>query len=422
MKDQKIYQKDWFVLIVIYVIALLFRIIGVYVLSWNRGPHFENYAIAQYIVEGKGYWWDWSGWVPPQPTALLPPIYTYFLVIFMKLFTNPCKIIYISQAFLNALGIIPSFYLGRQLNNRKTGIIAALLYAVFPEVAITSAKLISEPLFVPCVILSFYLFLKFKHKLIESDSYRDFIWLGIFMGFTTLIKTTGSLIILAFFISLFIIKNKKKTVYMAVLLLGLGFFLSTLPWNIRNLVVMNKPMMFTSNFGYNLWRGNHPWGSGTEYINPEKVSESELPPEYTRYLEINRPQKEVELNKFFLNEATKFIKQDPARYIKLTLKRMIYFLTIDTTHPLTRNVFYVGGYIFVVVFGIWGGLLLKREKYLDKIFIVTPIIFFCFYTPIINVPRFRLVPILILLVLSSISISKILSKNKFINKFLISDQ
>lgn len=418
MKKRRFYHKDWFILTIIYLIAVLFRIVSVYILSWNRGPHFENYQIAQYIIEGKGYWWDWNGWIPPQPTALLPPIYTYFLVIFMKLFNDPFRIIYIAQSFLNALIIVPAFFLGRHLVDRKTGIIAAGLFAVFPEVAVTSTKLISEPLFIPWVILSFYLFLTFKSRLITEGSYKPFFWLGIIMGITALIKTTGALVIIAFFISLVLIKNKKKYVLRAFLMLGIGFFIGIFPWNLRNLIVMKKPLMLASNFGYNLWRGNHPWGSGTEYLEPGKLSESELPPEYLDYLDKNRPKIEVDMDKFFFNEAIKFIKQDPGRYALLTLKRMLYFVTIDPTHHLTRNVFYIGGYIFILFFGIWGAILQKRKGRLDNIFIIMPILVFCFYVPIVNVPRFRLIAILILVLFSSVPIANLLSKNRYFSRMI----
>ncbi|MCD6163228.1 MAG: glycosyltransferase family 39 protein [candidate division Zixibacteria bacterium] len=341
MNNSKVYQKDWFILIAIYILALITRIVGVYVFSWNRGPHFENYQIAQYIVDGKGYWWDWNHTIPPQPTALLPPIYTYFLVFFMKIFDNPCRLIYIVQSFLNALIVLPAFYLGKHLGSKKAGIIAACLFAFFPEVAIEPAKLISEPLFTPCIILAFYLFLIYKERLVETGSYRQFIWLGILLGITTLIKTTASLVALACFASLFFAGIKKKKYYLAIAIMFLGFFIATFPWNLRNLIVMEKPMLFTSNFGYNLWRGNHPWGSGTGYLDSNNQSEAKLSPEYLEYLEKNRPQTETELDKFYLNEALRFIKDDPKMYASRTLKRMLFFITIDPTHPLTRNALYI---------------------------------------------------------------------------------
>ncbi|MCP4583964.1 MAG: glycosyltransferase family 39 protein [candidate division Zixibacteria bacterium] len=412
MRILKVRRKDWVVLSVIYIAALIYRIAIVYYFSWDRGPHFENYQIACYILNGQGYWWDWLHTIPPQPTALLPPVYTFFLVIFMYLFNDPFRLIYIAQSFLNALGVIPGFYLGKHLGGRRAGIIAAGSYAFFPEVAITPTKLISEPLFVPLVILGIYLFLKYKSNLGLKSQYWQFFWLGVILGFATLIKTTASLLTLAFFISLLLAKKNRKAHLMALMVCGMGFLLITFPWNLRNLIVMKKPMLFTSNLGYNLWRGNHPWGSGTGRLHSGKESESELPPEYLEYLDKNRPRIEIELDAFYFDEAIKFIKHDPSRYIGLTLKRMLYFMTLDPTHPLTKNVVYLGGYLFVLFFGIWGAMILKIKGRLDSVFLVAPFLAFSFYTPIIILPRYRLTMILVLLILSSLPISGLISKIK----------
>ena len=415
MKDifKRYFQKDWFVLLLVYIAAVIFRSAIVYIFSWNRGPHFENYMIASNIILGKGYWFGWSGDIPKQPTALLPPIYTYFLVVFMKLFENPLRIIYISQSFLNALGIIPAFYFGKHLiKNRTAGIIAACLFAFFPEIAIEPSKLISEPLFIPCVVLVFYLYLKWKAQFGQNRKYLNFFWLGLILGTATLIKTTGSLIILALFLGLAIEKKHRFKYIKAAVIMGFGFFIAISPWLIRNYIVFNKPLMIASNFGYNLWRGNNPFASGTEYQPNGEVSESALSEEYREYLRQNRPQQEIAMDKFYFNEAIKCIKHDPVRYIKLILKRIFYFIAIDLTHPLTKNIYYIGGYVFALFFGIWGYILLYKRKLLDPAFWIMPIIFFCFYVPVVYVPRFRLIPVLILLLFSAIPLNDIWEKLK----------
>ncbi|MCD6163229.1 MAG: hypothetical protein J7K40_12590 [candidate division Zixibacteria bacterium] len=61
-------------------------------------------------------------------------------------------------------------------------------------------------------------------------------------------------------------------------------------------------------------------------------------------------------------------------------------------------------------------ILSKRKGRLDSVFIIIPIAFFCFYTPIVNVPRFRLVAILILLIFSSIPITRLCLMNKYTNR------
>lgn len=52
--------------------ALMIRLIVIYIYAWNIGLHFEFAEIAENIVLGHGYSWNWDGMVPLQPTAAFP--------------------------------------------------------------------------------------------------------------------------------------------------------------------------------------------------------------------------------------------------------------------------------------------------------------------------------------------------------------
>jgi 4-amino-4-deoxy-L-arabinose transferase-like glycosyltransferase len=411
-------QSDRAKLIIVFGFAVLFRVIAIIITAWNRGPHFENYEIACYIIKGMGYSWNWEGMIHPQPTAIFPPLYTYFLAFFMYIFNNPSRWIYFTQAILNSLGVIPSYGLGKYFGDRTTGLVAAVLYAVFPEIVVGPTKMISEPLFIPAVILSLYLFVANKTGILSKNSLKKFFMLGIIVGLTTLIKTTGSFIILACFISLILNKSNRMLFIKAALVISFGFGLAISPWFIRNILVLKQPIILASNFGYNLWRGNHAWASGTGYLDPQHTSEAALSEEYKQYIEKNHPQDEVGLDNFYKQEALKFIKQDPARFIRLTIKRIIIFFTFDPTHPLTRNVAYISGYIFVLIFGIWGAIKAARLHKLDSVFYLLPFFILCFYAPIMMGPRYRTMAILILLMLSALPIAELLRKNKIIRKLI----
>jgi len=147
------------------------------------------------------------------------------------------------------------------------------------------------------------------------------------------------------------------------------------------------------------------------------LSEADLDPEYKNYIELNHPNTEVGIDKFYLDEAMKFIKADPGRYARLTLKRIFYFLVFDPTHPLTTNFVYIGGYIFAVIFGIWGAIILGKTGKFDSIFIFIPIVFLIFYAPVIILPRYRLTVVMMLVSLSGVSLTKLLSKAKFLGKY-----
>jgi len=410
-------NKIWFNLFIIYILAVLVRLLLVYIFSWNRGLHFESVQIAEYILKGYGYWWDWYKMIPAQPTAILTPLYTHFLALFMYLFDEPAKYIYIAQALLNALIIVPGYLLGKNLGGTKNGLILALLVAVYPEIAFMPARMVAETITIVLVFYSVYLYLKYKTLLLTEGKVIGFGALGVILGLTTLAKENTAFVFLACFAGLLFINTKKTSWLKAAFILGLSFTVTLSPWLIRNYMVFDKPV-FRTMYGFNLWRGNHPGASGTGRLSPESISEASLDPEYQKFIDENHPNTELGIDKFYFDEAMRFIREDPMRYAWLTTKRMIYFLVIDPTHPLTRNALYIGGYLFVAIFGVWGGIILKKRKQLDRIYILAPAITMACYVPVIVLPRYRLILIWILLILSSVALANIVARIKLLDRII----
>jgi len=406
---KRLLDKNWQILALIYVIAVIARITIVCLYSWNTGLHFETVQIARYLINGYGYSWDWYKMIPPQPTAILAPLYTYFIALFMMIFDEPARYIYIVQAVLNSLVIIPGYFLGKYYGGTKNGLILAIILGVFPEITYMPVKMVAEVISIVMVFLGIYLYLKYKDDLIANHKTTGFIWLGILLGIATLIKDNSAFIFLACFIGLLFIRINYKIWLKAAFLFGLAFTLTISPWLVRNYIVFDKPV-FRTMYGFNLWRGNHPCATGTGRLANGFGSETCLDQKYLDYIEKNHPSTELGIDKFYKDEAIKFIKADKMRYAELTLKRLFYFIVIDPTHPLTKSFVYISGYIFTMVFGIWGGIILYRRKKLDRIYILLPILFIIAYVPVIIIPRYRLILIWLLLILSSISITGILSR------------
>jgi hypothetical protein len=277
-----------------------------------------------------------------------------------------------------------------------------------------SAKPAAESILFPLLPLIFYLYFVYKDSLIQNNSTIRFLWLGLIIGFATLIKTTAAFIVPPACFSLLLLRPFRFKTILASFLLGLGFILAIAPWSIRNTIVLEKPVILNTMYGYNLWRGNHAGSSGTGRLDPERGSESNLEPAYKNYIEKQHPRNELALDSFYLAEAKKTIREDPGRFVWLTLKRALYFVTFDPTHPLTKNVVYIGGYLFALVFGIWGAIQLKKMGKLDLIFIFTFLIFLAFYSPVIILPRYRLTIVWMLVAFSSVSVTNVLIKLKLI--------
>jgi 4-amino-4-deoxy-L-arabinose transferase-like glycosyltransferase len=407
MKHFKHYLNTGTILGLIFIGGLIFRIGIIYVYAWNTGLHYEFAEIARNIIYGYGYSWGWYGSVPLQPTAAFVPLYTYFLAIFMAVFEEPARFIYFSQAILNALGIYAAYLLVKHLSDKNSGLIAAGLYAFFPEIAYATTKMVPEAIISGPVLLAFYLFLKMKPKLLLSVSTIRFFWLGIFIGLLALMKASLLFLYVAFAISLLVSGFKRMPVLKSILLLSIGVVLAVSPWLIRNTIVMGKPV-FRTTYGFNLWRGNYPGASGTGRLLPGATREVLPDDEYFNYIDQNQSGTEIEIDEFFTKEAIRLIKQNPGGFLKLTAKRIFYFLVFDPSHPLARNIIYLGGYAFAVVFGTWGAVILKRRKRLDISFVLVPLLHLFLYAPVMILPRYRMILVWLLVCLASIPLAGIL--------------
>jgi hypothetical protein len=100
----------------------------------------------------------------------------------------------------------------------------------------------------------------------------------------------------------------------------LAFMLVFAAWPMRNLVVMHVSVPLRSNFGYELWMGNHPGGDG-DFV--ESMNPMTNPNERERFVS------EGEIA--FMREkdayAKTYIRSHPAEFAKLTLHRAGRFWT-----------------------------------------------------------------------------------------------
>lgn len=264
--------------------------------------------------------------------------------------------------------------------------------------------MVSESIVAIPFLLAVYLYLIIKTNLHSPKTACRLFGLGLFTGVMALINASLLLMVFAFWIGILASRVGSKTVIKATLALGFGLIIAISPWLLRNYMVLGKPV-FRTTMGYNLWRGNYPGASGTGRVDPENKDVIVLNKEYHDYLTDNQPAREIDLDSFYTAEACKFIKAEPWRFAKLTLLRAIYFVTIDPTHPLAKNMFYLGGYLFLLIFGVWGTIILWRRKIFDVALILMPLFQLFLYTPVMVLPRYRMVLVWILIVLASIPIA-----------------
>lgn len=137
------------------------------------------------------------------------------------------------------------------------------------------------------------------------------------------------------------------------------------PWLYRNYRVHGEPVFIKSTFGYAFWQGNNPASWGTDKIPKSSVGPLRLahdgtladrhralwearretlyiddvllkPTGYREFAGLSEPARSRRLGK----QAWNFIRREPARYGRLCLRRLRYFLLFDETNPKAADPIY----------------------------------------------------------------------------------
>ncbi len=135
------------------------------------------------------------------------------------------------------------------------------------------------------------------------------------------------------------------------------------PWLVRNWLVHGQFVPVKSTFGYAFWQGNHPrsWGTDKIPLTAPAARSDRLRAGWLHSLEqtlwrqrlidttyiddvVLSAQRRLELarlsepqrSKLLLREAIGYVRQAPARYAGLCLRRLAYFLWYDPTNPKAR--------------------------------------------------------------------------------------
>jgi hypothetical protein len=137
------------------------------------------------------------------------------------------------------------------------------------------------------------------------------------------------------------------------------------PWSARNWIVHGRPVPIKSTFGYAFWQGNNPISWGTDKVPKSSAERLRLehdgtvkgmdralwearhetlyiddvllkPTGYHEFAGLSEPDRSRLLGR----QAWQFVRDNPARYGRLCLRRLQYFLLFDETNPKAANRLY----------------------------------------------------------------------------------
>ena len=250
----------------------------------------ENYyyPLAQQILGGNyqdGY-------------LVRPPLYPLFLAALMRLVGSGFGSILLIQSMVRGILVIAVAYLGRRLVSTTAGLLAALIVTVYPLLVWTYSRFVTETVYLPLFVLSFY----FIERTARDRHISDTVIAGIFSGLATLARSTSLLFTVTVAVWLVLRRSdgrrfSKGGFARAAILIGVLLAVIS-PWTIRNALVHHALIPIDNTSAFNLW-----------LITSGKRIE-EATPEWTSWG--NQAERQREGYRRWLE----YLRQDPAFHVK----------------------------------------------------------------------------------------------------------
>ena len=337
----------------------------------------------------------------PVPNIFMPPLYPLFLysikffISDVGLFLDITKII---QLLLSIFSIGIFYKILQQLFSEKLTLAGTIIFAFFPLNVYSVSQISSITLqmfLINIFLLSFIgLFNKMSNKNILIFSISSAL----------LILLRGEFFIFVFLSLIYLLINNKKRI---IKILGTTFLIILLisPYLYRNYKIFGA-LTITKSSGYNLLKGNHPTtvveGTGmfkrVDKIVPDVKIEIDI-------LKLKGPIKKHDLmmDQILLNQAIKYISNDPIKYSKLYIQKFLSFLFIDinSSYPNYYSPFHIIPKILLSLSTILGvflifSLKMNIQNYLSFFYISNIGLFSFFFI----LPRYSLSLLTVQIILS----------------------
>jgi hypothetical protein len=292
-------------------------------------------ALALRVTAGHGFsfakpWWP--GVRPDEPTAFWSYLYTLYLAAVYTVFGHHPLIARLIQAVVVGLAVPWLTYrIGQRLFGARPALIAAGISAIYLYFITYAASLMTEAFYIVGILWIVDVSMRLAEALNSSQAtagrrLRLGIELGLAMGITLLLRQVIGLFLAVLALWFFWMAWRQRWLRQAVVPLAAAALMAVLlclPFIVRNYRVFGVLAMPNTNVGINFFWSNHPiYGTRFEpVLSPSHgVSYQDLIPPELRGLN------DAVLDRALLARGIQFVRDDPGRYLLLSLSRIpVYF-------------------------------------------------------------------------------------------------
>jgi hypothetical protein len=305
--------------------------------------------LAQSLSSGRGLSSPFGG--STGPTAFLAPGYPALLALIFHIFGSysfaSSAALLITQTSFAVLTIAVIMHIAYQLSGPTTANLAGFVWAV-------SLPLIWIPAIPWETGLSTLLLagmLDLAMQCVNKAGKGLWILIGGSCGVAMLVNPS---LLLALFSMAAWAVYRSRSLSRAGPWLGLLVFVAVYaPWPMRNARVLHAFIPLRSNFGYELWQGNHAGGTGNFDATREPLQNRQ---EYANYAAIG----EVAYMRSKSQIARTYIRAHPGDFVRLSCRRMLRFWT-GNGYEVNSGVvaFYAS---FISLLGLSGLVVLCKQR------------------------------------------------------------
>jgi len=375
----------WMVLVAFAVRVLWIALAHTYRIRTNEanfGFGWEIGRLAYSLANGHGFSSPFGG--DTGPSAWNPPIYPWVLSVAFRIFGNYSHAAAFATLTFNSLfGALTSwtvFRTARRVFGDSVAIWSGWVWALYPDTIFWSVKYVWET-----SLSAFLLSLLFMLTLEMAGDERSSSWLGYGLLWGVAALTNPSDLAFLPFAGCWLVyqlHRRGKRFLVPVILSAVVFWMTVMPWLVRNYEVFGRPVFVRDNLGNELRVGNNPLAEGM-YVLAYHPGHTSF--QYEKYKQMGEPAFCAEQGRL----AREWIAEHPGKFAAISVRRVIYFWNgIPREYKIqwlaeTRNTHF----LLVSVLGIWG-LLLAMKRRVHGVFLFAslmafyPVVYYiCFPEP-----------------------------------------
>jgi tetratricopeptide (TPR) repeat protein len=264
------------------------------------------------------------------------PLYPYLLGLLYFIFGHNILLAKIANAVLGSASCVFLYLLGARVFNKKTGIIASSVLA-FYNISIFYENMLSSTALAMLLYLGLLLI---AVSLYNKPSLKKWAGMGILAGITSLANAIALLFVPVFAVFMFLKARsdpKKELSRGIAAMAGALLIIIALP-AFRNYAVSGDLVPITYHSGLTFYAGNNPLSAGTFRLPPE--IERDIPTTKSRSAAaaeeaLGRKLEPSEVSSYWFGKGVSFIKENPARAAKNTLKKIYLFWWTKEIYEIT---------------------------------------------------------------------------------------